>query len=192
MFSLDEYKYLVSKYGPYASWAIWNNDDHSDSSIIAKNIPQLHSRFVLLGLNISGPLENTPWLNFHKGPSNVRKIKFVCENTSLWGSYITDLFKGIPEKDSSKLKSMLTEEMIMENVDRFDEEMRDIKMSSDTIFIVFGNTAAFYFNNYFRRDYKNSAIYHYHYSHYGVSDKTWVESLWKKLNINQKFEPIKQ
>lgn len=48
MYSLDEYEYLVSKYGSCASWAIWNQNDHSDPSIIANNISKLHSRFVLL------------------------------------------------------------------------------------------------------------------------------------------------
>jgi hypothetical protein len=62
--------------------------------------------------------------------------------------------------------------------------MRDIKINSGSTFIVFGNTAADYFNTYFKSHYKNPVIYHYHYSHYGVSDRQWVEMLWKKLNIN--------
>ena len=85
MYNLEEYKYFVSKYGSCASWAVWDHNDRSDPSIIGNNISQLHSRFVLLGLNISGLLEDTPWLNFHKGPSNVRKIKFACESNGLWG-----------------------------------------------------------------------------------------------------------
>lgn len=187
MYSTDEYKKFKFKYGSYASWAIWD-DNLSDPSIIDKNISHLHSKFVLLGLNISGPLDNKPWLNFHKGPSNVRKLKYACLDNILWGSYITDLFKDIPQKDSSELKKILTKDLIEENVNRFNEEMRAIKISENSTFIIFGNAASYYFNKYFRKGLKNSVIYHYHYSHYGVSDRGWVSSLWNKLKIHQDYD----
>ena len=53
MYTLDKYNILKAKYGSVASWAIWNDKDLSDTSVIDKNYKELHSRYVLLGLNIS-------------------------------------------------------------------------------------------------------------------------------------------
>jgi hypothetical protein len=65
MYSIDEYERLTLKYGPYASWAIWNHDSASDTAVIDQNFNQLHSKFILLGLNISRPLTKIFWSNFH-------------------------------------------------------------------------------------------------------------------------------
>lgn len=191
MYSINEYKKLASKYGPYASWAIWDYKDQADSSVISKNFDQLHSKFVLLGLNISRPLANKPWSNFHAGPHNVRKLKYACNDNKLGGSYITDIFKGIVESQSTKFKNGLTDKIISGNVNLFNQEMGDIKINEDTKFIILGtpnSLLAQCFNHYFKQEYKNHVIYHYHYSYYGLTDRAWVGGLWDKLNINQNFD----
>lgn len=187
MYTRDEYSRLKQKYGTRASWAIWSKKDQDDPLIIEEFVPKLHSKYILLGLNASGPIESIPWINFHKGPSNVRKLKYASTNNGLWGSYITDLFKDIPEKNSLKLREILTDELINKNVNSFYDEMKDIKIGPDSVFIVFGYPAEYYFNKYFRSEYKNPVIPHYHYSYYGISDLDWVTRLWKKLNILQDF-----
>jgi len=187
MYNFDEYKSLTSKYGSCASWAIWNYQDSEDTTIIDKNFDQLHSKFILLGLNISRPLSNKPpWSNFHDN-SHARKIMYACNNTLLCGSYMTDIFKGIVEPISTKIGTNLTDKTIRENVNYFKQEMVDIKLKDDSQFIIFGELALQYFAKYFKQGYKNNIIYFKHYSSRGT-DKNWVEGFWKKLNINQEFD----
>ena len=193
MYNQNEYNNLISQYGAYASWAIWDHKDQKDPSIISQNIDHLHSRFILLGLSISRPLKEAPWSNFHHGPSNVRKLKYACNDTILRGSYITDIFKGIVEPASSKFSSAVTEKIIRENVNFFSQEMQDIRINDESQFIVFGaqnSLLARYFNKYFRHDRRNRIIYHYHYSYYGLSDEVWVESLWAKLGMDEDFDLV--
>lgn len=188
MFNISEFNDLTTKYGSFASWAMWDYNNQNDSSIINQYIAQLHSKFILLGLNISQPLINKPWSNFHSGPSNVRKLKYACNDNILRGSYITDIFKGVTEPKSTKIVNILTDRIIDDNVSLFNHEMNDIKINGISQFIIFGKLTAQCFNRYFKQKYKNKIIYHHHYSHYGITDKEWVESLWEKLNINQDFE----
>lgn len=111
MYDIDEYNSLTSKYGSYASWAIWNYEQSTDTAIIDQNFDQLHSKFVLLGLNISRPLTDKPWSNFHDN-THARKIKYACNDTKLRGSYITDIFKGVVEPQSAQFTNILTDKII--------------------------------------------------------------------------------
>ena len=190
MYTTEEYSKLTSKYGGYSSWAIWDNKVESDTSIIDRNVGELHSRFVFLGLNISRPLTENNWINFHGGKHD-RKLKYACNDNKLRGSYLTDIFKGIDEPQSVKFKNMISDEIIQENVTRFHQEMDDIKIDKDTIFIILGtknSLLAQCFNDYFKKDLKNRIIYQYHHSYYGITDRQWVETLWNKVGIIQNFE----
>lgn len=193
MYTFDEYKNLVSKYGSYSSWAIWDYEDESDTSIVDMNYYQLHSNFIFLALNISGPLGKKSWINFHGGKHD-RKLKYACNDTKLRGSYITDLLKGIEEVRSVNLESCLTPKIIRDNVRFFNREMQDIKVGATTKFIILGaksSVTAKLFNVYFRRYYQsNQVIHHYHHSYYGVTDKVWVNGLWKKVNICEDFSSV--
>lgn len=187
MYGLSEYNNLISKYGLYASWAIWNPEKPSDTAVIDKNIHQLHSTFVLLGLNVSRSLTNRPWSNFHDN-SHARKLRYACNNTKLRGSYITDLFKDIVEPKSNNLRSVLTEGVIEENILFFDQEMRDIQITDDTRFVIFGTPTSLLarcFNDYFKKRYKHQVTYYYHYSYFVLTDEQWVNGFWKVLGINQ-------
>lgn len=186
MYSTAEYKNLSLKYGFFSSWAIWNYENSHNTAIIDKNYSQLHSKFVLLGLNISRSLADKPWANFHDN-SHARKIMYACNDTKLYGSYMTDVFKGIVEPISTKIGANLTDKTIRENVNYFKQEMADIKLKDDSQFIIFGELALQYFDKYFKQGYKNNIIYFKHYSSRGT-DKEWVEGFWKKLNINQNFD----
>lgn len=190
MYSIEEYKKLTSKYGSYASWAIWDYENENDTSVINQNFNQLHSRYVFLGLNIASPLTEKSWINFHGGKHD-RKIKYACNDTKLRGSYLTDIFKGIVASRSTKFESILTDEIISKNVNLFNKEMRGIKINEVTQFIVFGppnSLLAKCFNKYFKQKYKNHVIYYYHYAYFTLTDKEWVNGLWKKLNINQNYD----
>lgn len=188
MYRINEYKNLTAKYGSFASWAIWDYNDDSNTAIITQNSDQLNARYILLGLNISGPLSNKPWLNFHGGSTHDRKLKFVCNDTTLRGSYMTDIFKGIEEVQAAQLANKLSEKIINENVNFFIQEMKDIKISDKSKFLLFGRHVEYYFNKYFRQYFRNDVIIHHHYSFYGITDKEWVESLWRKVNIDHNFD----
>lgn len=189
MYNSEEYKNLTSKYGSFASWAIWDYEKASDTAVIDQKFDQLHSKYVLLGLNVSRPLTNT-WSNFHDN-SHARKIKYACNDTKLRGSYMTDMFKGIVKSRSAGFKEILTDKIISENVKLFNQEMKDVKINGDTVFIIFGTSSSLLaqcFNKYFKQKYKNQIIYYYHYAYFTFTDKEWVNGLWKKLAINQNFD----
>jgi len=180
MYSLDEYNKLENKYGFYSSWAIWNKDNQKDTSLIKDSLEEIHSKYVFLALNISAPLTKV-WSNFHGGKHD-RKLVQACNHSHFRGSYITDIFKGIEDPDSSALKN-IPEEIIIQNVSFFEEEMRDIKVNKDTVFIILGTKTSIlskYFNRYFRKNYTdNKVINYYHYSYYGITDDDWVRGLLK-------------
>lgn len=190
MYTLDEYNALKTKYGAYSSWAIWDYQKESETSIIDKNYVDIGADYILLGLNISAALGKEPWVNFHGGKHD-RKLKYACNDTKLRGSYITDLFKDLPEAKSNKLNDQLTEKIIKENVKFFNQEMSDVKVNSNSQFVVFGkqdSRIAQIFNKYFNQEYKNPIIYHYHYSYYGITDEVWVQGLWDKLDIKADYK----
>lgn len=173
---------LCLKYGDFSSWAIWDDNNVRDTSIIETNFRQLHSKYVLLGLNISGRL-SSKWSNFHFVRHD-RKLRFACNNTELRGSYMTDIFKGIVEPKSSFIREKLSDEIIKENVELFNQEMKDVKINDNTKFIIFGtpsSTLAKYFDKYFKQDYKNEIIHYYHYSYYRLTDKAWVTGFLEKV-----------
>ena len=186
----QKYKEIKAKYSGYASWAVWDYKNAADTSIIENSIADLNSKQVFLALNISEPLKNKPWCNFHGGKHD-RKIKYASNNTKLRGSYITDLFKGIVEAKSNNFWSKLDQKLINDNVEFFKTEMIDLSITNKTRFILFGkenSTIANMFNKHFKPYFKNQVIYYYHYAYYGVTDKDWVEGLWSKLGIKANFE----
>ena len=194
MYDIKEYNALKLKYGSFSSWAIWNHADQSDATVIEKHIPELHSHFVLIGLNISGSLQPIPWLNF-RGGRHDRKLKYACNDTVLRGSYITDLFKDLPEAKSSKLEALLSSEVISKNVSFFHNEMKDIKVTPDTTFVLLGrpnSLLARQFDVHFRKEYSNKVMYYYHYSYYRLTDEAWVNGLWGLLDLDYDFHKILQ
>lgn len=192
MYTIDEYNKLKVKYGVFSSWAIWDYQNESDTSVISNNFEQLHSDYVFLGLNISATLKSESWVNFHGGKHD-RKLKYACNDTDLRGAYLTDLFKGLPEAKSNKLKDKLSDEIIENNVKVFNQEMVDIKLNKISQFVVLGtenSQIAQAFNKYFKQKYSNPVIYYYHYSFYGISDEVWVQGLWRKLGIDADYKSI--
>ncbi len=187
-YNINKYKALVAKYGSYSSWAIWNHEKAIDTTVIDQNFAQLHSKFVLLGLNVSRTLNSRLWSNFHDN-THARKLKYACNDTILRGSYMTDIFKDLAEPTATNIQNMLSDKLVRENVDMFNQEMKDVKLNEDSQFIIFGNLAREYFSKYFKQDYKNNIIYQKHYSARGT-DKEWVKGFWNKLNITQDFESI--
>ncbi|EKD95451.1 MAG: hypothetical protein ACD_24C00485G0005 [uncultured bacterium] len=52
---------------------------------------------------------NKLWSNFHGVGIHDRKLKYVCNDNELRGSYIKDIFKGIIRVQSTRFKKSLTD-----------------------------------------------------------------------------------
>ncbi len=182
MYSLNEYAELKKKYSFYSSWAIWDYSDPFNTEVIDNNVKDLHSQYVLVGLNISRVLGKVPWSNFHDN-THARKLRYACNKSYLRGSYITDLFKDLPEPVSSKLDKHLSNSEIEENINIFCNEMKDVKLNIDSQFIIFGKMAGKYFSSYFNKYFKNEYKIVRHYSDFRMSDESWVDKFWKDMNI---------
>jgi len=195
-YTVEEFKKLESKHGAYATWAIWKQSkdrtDERDVACIEAALSDLNSNYVFVGLNISSPV--SIWGNF-RGGKHDRKLKYALNNTSLRGSYMTDLFKNIVEPSSASFYKKVNGDsnLINENVQRFIEEMKDVKITSDSTFVILGTENSYtgkLFNKHFKQHFPNNkVVYHRHYSSRGT-DKEWVESCWKTLNVNASFENV--
>jgi hypothetical protein len=195
-----QYPRLREKYGKYSSWAIWNHEDEADPTIIESHIEELNANHVFVAYNASrkeGYLRDEAWANF-RGWKHDRKLKYACNDTNdLRGSYLTDLFKGIKEPNSAKVRDYLTQEVVNKNVSCFLEEMLDIGTTKETVYVVLGvyNSDI---GKQFRKNFLdkmgdvNDVIYYTHYSNFRLTDEEWVEGLWKELGINANYETIRQ
>lgn len=181
MYSQETYENLKQKYGSYSSWAIWNEDDVHDTTIIDKHFSKLNSKYIILGLNISGVLGAKSWTNFHDN-THSRKLRYACNHSEFRGCYITDIFKDFPEANSLKVKQNISEELITHNVEFFKQEMKDININENSIFIVLGGLTKDYFNKYFKPYFQNKVIYFDHYSAYAkYTDQGWAEEFLKTV-----------
>lgn len=186
MISKDKYLNIKNKYGKFASWAIWNSENESNTEIIEQNINKLHCNWVIIGLNISKPVG--VWGNF-RGGKHDRKIKLAFTNTEISGAYMTDLIKKIEKSSKEIEKEIKTKKFdITKHVKSFVEELKFVGINNNTKFIIFGNTARFIYDEFYEKYFPENKVYYLkHYSSRGT-DKDWVEYIWKRLNINSKYE----
>lgn len=199
MYTATEYKELKEKYGSYSSWAIWNEKNQKNTTVIDDNLNELNTKYVFLGLNPSKLLEKLPlWSNYHVGRHD-RKLMFACNNSKLRGSYLGDIFNGIPTTTAKEFEVELKKcfardpEYINKQVAAFKDEMKGIRIDENTIFIVLGKDARRYFEESFKSGIKNKVVYYCHHSS-RVTDENWVNKLWsiKEIGINEIFKKTKR
>jgi hypothetical protein len=182
MFDDKEIESIKEEFGCFSSWAIWNFQDEKDTSIIEQNIKLLHSNFVLIGLNISKPIGI--WENFRVGKHD-RKIMYAFNSIpEIKGAYMTDLIKLV-EVDSNKINAEIQEGKIdiNEQVKNFEKELKKLKITSKSKFIIFGDLAGELYDNYYEKYFPDNKVYYFkHYSGRGT-DKEWVEYVWNRLNV---------
>ena len=168
---------LRDKYGTTSSWAIWNEHNMSDLSVIENSVLEWHAKFILIGLNTSKDIQDRPpWSNFHCGKHD-RKLMKACNRGFLRGSYLTDLFKDDNTTTGLELKTKidLGQINIKEQVDRFSQEMNDVGVTTETKFVIFGNLANSLYKKHFLDYFDNVVIKARHYSDYSLSDEKWVK-----------------
>ncbi len=197
---MDETQYvrLRQKYGDCSSWAIWNYEDEADPTIIESHIEELNAKHVFIAYNASrkeGYVGHGPWANF-RGWKHDRKLKYACNDTTLRGSYLTDLFKGIKEANSTKVRDYLTPEVVNENVSLFLEEILDIGTTKETVYVILGvyhSEIGKQLREHFLDQLGDiNAKYYTHYSNYRLTDEQWVTGLWEELGISANYETIRQ
>ncbi len=193
-YNITEFKKLAALYGRYGGWAIWeyakSRSQEASTECIYKNLHQLNSNNVIIGLNVSEFIKGD-WHNFRAGRHD-RKLKYAFNDSDIRGAYMTDLYKGIVDPKSLSLHKELNNnyKVIEQNVHLFIQEMKDIGIKSDTRFILMGTEKSItgtHFITYYKIHFANNpVVFHRHYSSRGT-DEDWVKSMWAQLGINKDF-----
>jgi len=165
---------IAGKYGHYASWAVWadpgnkpksNIGDLSvfDLSINPSLLEILNPNIVLVGLNISRPIQFT-FGNFHDSRSHSQdfKLRYAFRQTPFYGAYMTDIIKDFEQVISGEVNSFLKAHRAFElqNVEMFRKELDDIG-ASDPLLIAFGNHSFSILDKHFGNEYNVVKVPHY-------------------------------
>ena len=152
MITHKQYTYIANKYGHYASWAVWKEQGDKpksnvgDLTIFDINLNPtileiLNPNFIMIGLNISRPIE-FKFGNFHdKRPqSQDYKIRYAFNDTMFYGAYMTDIIKDFENVVSGDVMKYVkaNEDFERKNIERFIKEINDIGATAPTL-IAFGN-----------------------------------------------------
>jgi hypothetical protein len=182
MINRTQFELIKTKYGHYASWAIWADegrepkDNVGDLSVFDEEsnvglLHQLNPRIILVGLNISRRIE-VPLANFHDARSQAMdyKIRYALKGSPFWGAYMTDIIKDFEQKVSGKMMSYLRNNKPFEekNVAIFREEIEDLGIDKPTI-VAFGRDAYSILKRNFKNEFEVIAIPHY--SDYASKEK---------------------
>ncbi|MCL2676991.1 MAG: hypothetical protein FWE43_04760 [Streptococcaceae bacterium] len=146
-----------TKFHQVSSWAIWNDEDKKDTSIIEKNISKLKPQYVFVGSNLSGnekifkfPNDWKEWNNFHcKTPTDNRLMKML-KNEKYEGAYLTDLIKLNSAQYGEEIEKRIKggEIDIKNQIKIFSDELKLLNQDNLEIFLM-GKTANEIFHEYF-------------------------------------------
>lgn len=125
-----------SKYEKFVSFAIWNDSDIDDLSVIEKNISDLNQDIVIVGLNISRGVNG--FENFHVRHQGGRDswLKDAFNNGCFRGAYMTDIIKN--DLSSRQSKVDLSDNNINSNLISLKEEL-DFMRSKCSFIIAMGD-----------------------------------------------------
>lgn len=199
MISKNVYYRLKKEFGKYSSWAIWSECDPekpksnvSDMSVFNNKelFNTLKTNYILVGLNASNhdddkkeKDEAKDWQGFHSKNNrkqNDYKIRYAIAGTKLWGSYMTDVFKGIKEKESKRVKKMVKKDLSL--LDKAKNCLaKELKIiGGEPILIAFGNDSWYYLNKIAPELGIEKIVKIRHYSCWGGQEK-YKEIIWKQL-----------
>jgi hypothetical protein len=194
MITAAQFESIKLKHGGYASWALWAQSGEKPKSNIGnmsvfdlglnpKLTQVLKDNVVMVGLNISRPFSE-PFRKFHDSNprANDFKIRYAFQNTEYYGAYMTDIIKGLEMINSKDvLKHLKANPALIEiNVERFREELRDLK-SKEPIILAFGASAYKIIKNNLERWEYSKLIRLTHYSHQINKDK-YKEEVRSQIN----------
>ena len=179
MITNQELKNIANYYGKLASWAVWDPSNPKDTSFIEKSNTKLHTKVVIVGLNISQEL-STNWLNYHT-EGHDRKLRYAFNESPYRGAYMTDIIKKV-EVDSKKIHREIKfgKIPIYDHINNFRKEMKFVGADQDSLFILLGKVTSDIFHKELDDEFPNN-VSCYHCSYYGISEAAWVENTWNKL-----------
>lgn len=198
MITKERFIEIADKYGEFASWAVWVNEDIKPKSNIGdisifdldKNpnlLETLNPNVVMVGLNFSRTIERKPFVNFHDNRPQGQdyKIRYAFRDTEYYGAYMTDIIKDFEEEISGNVLSYLksNKEFELNNVRLFEQEIKDLKCVEPLI-IAFGNITYNLLNKHFSETYNIKKVMHYSHQ---ISKKNYRASVWKTL-LNKSTE----
>ncbi len=177
---------MKDQFGGCGSWAVWASQaegGNAKSGVCDISVfdhigilDQLHNDFVIVGLNISSPVDkDRPFGNFHSNnPNNTDyKMRHAFAGTPLWGSYMTDVLKYVCEVDSRKIAKNAKE--YIDQIDYHANMLKDelsILGADRAMIITLGglseNLTRFILN---RHGLRNKITKIFHYAHYIGPDK---------------------
>lgn len=175
MITKEHYEKIKNKYGEFASWAVWANEDIRPKSNIGdmsifdqdKNqtlLDTLNPNVIMVGLNFSRIVEKVAFINFHdKRPQGQDyKLRYAFRDTEFYGGYMTDIIKDFEEKISGNVVKYLKDNRKFElmNIELFDEEVTDLKCK-DPLIIAFGNVTFDILKKHFQEKYRIKKVMHY-------------------------------
>ncbi len=194
MITKEHYFEIADKYGEFASWAIWTNEDLKPKSNIGdlsifdidKNprlIEMLNPNVIMVGLNFSRQIGKNIFVNFHdKRPQGQDyKIRYAFRETEYYGAYMTDIIKDFEEKISGNVLAFLKQnrEFELQNIKLFENEIKDLKCA-DPLIIAFGNITFDILNKHFGNKYRIKKVMHYSQQ---ISKEDYKANVWKTLQI---------
>ena len=154
MITREKFDFILEKYGHWASWAVWAEQESNkpksnlgDLTILdpQKNkslLEQINPNVVIVALNFSDGAVKFPLGNFHDNNpvGTAFKLRYALKNTPLWGGYLTDIIKDYDQKESGKVVSYLSsnKSIVRKNVEIFREELKDLG-SERPIIMALGN-----------------------------------------------------
>jgi len=191
MIDFQQFENIKQKHGSYASWAVWANasekkpkSNMDDLSAFdgARDLSLLRNDIVMVGLNFSVLRDlRKPFFNFHGKGGGAFKIRYAFNDSPYCGAYMTDIIKGHEEVDSKKMMQHLKAhpECVARNVDKFREELRDLRATAPII-LAFGNdTYKLLRENLDKSEYRK-LIKLTHYS-YRISKEKYKETVFKEI-----------
>jgi len=180
-----DYELIKTKYGHYASWAIWSEGNYETSKEIETIVcdismfevgsnPEILNlvkpEFVFVGLNISTAIVERKLSNFHGNVGahhvtlrNVIKIRDAFEGTQYYGGYMTDVIKSFNESVSGKMMSHLknNKSFEQENIKVFEAELADLGIENKIIFAFGGDVYKILSRNGLAQKYNIVKLPHY-------------------------------
>jgi len=174
----------LSSLAKSGSWAIWDENEPSNPSIIEESIKVLHTKVIIVGLNKSNTLGHN-WQNYHGGKHD-RKLMYAFNKSSYRGAYMTDLISNTVTKSAKGLFDRENEDSLCHEMEKFHDEMKKLSVGSNTLFILLGRTVKDLFFDKLSVYYHNAvAIPHHSSTQY--KDYLWVERVWQKINSHIKI-----
>lgn len=179
MISRSRFDLIKANWGTYSSWAVWNSRgsatavkagmgdlDVLDPDKKPELLASLSPDVVLVGLNAATrPLSSDEaWVNFHdpRPVANDFKIRHALEGTPYWGAYMTDVFIGLHETDSGKVKTWMraNPDEVQEHLRRFESELSDLG-SADPLLVAFGGMVFDVLQEHLGSNYRVVKVTHY-------------------------------